>query len=190
MKKWIFTALAVSALVLPAAAFAGKGTLVKTFGSGEVTVSGGSATIKTHTVIDPVTDLPGFEYGGVYSKDGPKKAQLDQVTFKFTTDGHVQGGAPRWSIPIDTNKDQRVDGYAFLDAAGCGASVGTNKAKVVTVVSTDNPNCKVVFGDRQYDNWAKFAAENTNYRVAKKNIPFIIVDVAAGEFHVYDLQFG
>ena len=138
MKKWIITALALSALVLPAAAFAGKGSLLKTFGAGEVTINGGSATIKTG---------PG-EDGGVYSKNGPKKSRLDQVTFKFTTDGDVQGGAPRWSIPIDTNKDQRVDRYAFLDAAGCAATVGTNSAKVVTVVSTDNPNCQVDFGGR------------------------------------------
>src|SRR6478672_7794932 len=77
MKKWIFTALAVSALVLPAAAFAGKDSLLQTCGTGEVTINGGSATIETG---------PG-EYGGVYSKDGPKKSRLDQVTFKFTTDG-------------------------------------------------------------------------------------------------------
>ena len=179
MKKWIFTALAVSALILPAAAFAGKGSLLKTFGTGEVTINGGSATIKAD---------PG-EYGGVYSKNGPKKSRLDQVTFKFTTDGDVQGGAPRWSIPIDTDKDQRENGYAFLDAAGCGATTGTNSAKVVTVVSTDNPNCKVFF-DRQYDNWAAFAAEHPSYRVAKKNIPFIIADGAAGDFHVFGFQFG
>ena len=35
MKKWIFTALAVSALVLPAAAFAGKDHPFITFGTGK-----------------------------------------------------------------------------------------------------------------------------------------------------------
>ena len=80
------------------------------------------------------------------------------------------------------------NGYAFLDAAGCGAAVGTNSAKVVTVVSTDSPNCKVFF-DRQYDNWAAFAAAHTDYRVAKKNVPFIIADVE-GDYHVSGFQFG
>jgi hypothetical protein len=127
----------------------------------------------------------------VYSKDSLKKSQLNQVTFKFTTDGDVQGGAPRWSIPIDTDNDQHAadDEYAFLDAANCGAKVGTNDAKVVTVVSTDNPNCKVFFKDGQYDNWAAFAAAHTNWRVAKKDTPFIIAD-AAGDYHVYGFQFG
>jgi hypothetical protein len=38
----------------------------------------------------------------------------------------MQGDAPRWSIPIDVSGDQHQDGYAFLDAANCGATVGTN----------------------------------------------------------------
>ncbi len=184
MKKWILTALALSALVLPAAAFASKGSLLQKFGAGEVTIQASSATIKND---------PG-EWGGVYSKDSLKKSKLNQVTFKFTTDGGVQGGAPRWSIPIDTtptNADQHADDYAFLDAANCGAKVGTNDAKVVTVVSTDNPNCKVFLDTRSWDNWAAFAADpdNSDYRVAKKDIPFIIAD-AAGDYHVYGFQFG
>ena len=144
MKKWILTALALSALVLPAAAFASKGSLLQKFGAGEVTIQASSATIKND---------PG-EWGGVYSKDSLKKSKLNQVTFKFTTDGGVQGGAPRWSIPIDTtptNADQHADDYAFLDAANCGAKVGTNDAKVVTVVSTDNPNCKVFLDTRSWE---------------------------------------
>jgi hypothetical protein len=33
------------------------------------------------------------------------------------------------------------------------------------------------------------ATDNPSYRVAKKDIPFIIADVE-GDFHVYDVQFG
>jgi hypothetical protein len=182
MKKWIFTALAVSALALPVVAFAGAdptGGALRTFGTGDVKIKGWSATIKN--------DLG--EYGGVYRKNGPKKAGLDQVKFKFKTNGDVQGGAPRWSIPIDTNGDQSQDGYAFIDAANCGATVGTNDGKDVTTVSTKNPDCKVFFGPGTWDNWAEFAANNPSYRVAKKDIPFIIADVQ-GDYHVYDFQFG
>jgi hypothetical protein len=183
MKKWILTALAIFALVLPAVALAGadptNGAL-RTFGDGQVTIKGWSATIKND---------PG-EHGGVYSKNGPKKSRLDQVKFKFKTDGDVQGGAPRWSIPIDVSGDQHQDGYAFLDAANCGATVGTNDDHVVTNVSTSNPDCKVFFGPDEWANWAAFAAAKPDYRVAKKDIPFIIADGAAGHYHLYDLLFG
>jgi hypothetical protein len=182
MKKWIFTALAFSALALPVVAFAGADPtsgVLKTFGTGAVTIKSWSATIKND---------PG-EYGGVYRKNGPKKSGLDQVKFKFKTDGNVQGGAPRWSIPIDVNGDKYQDAYAFLDAANCGATVGTNDDHVVTNVSTSNPDCKVFFGPGVWANWAAFAAANPSYRVAKKDIPFIIADVE-GDYHVFDLQFG
>jgi hypothetical protein len=180
MKKWFFTALAVSALALPVVAFAGAdptGGALKAFGTGDVKIRGWSATIKNG---------PG-EYGGVYRKHGPKKHALDQVKFKFRTDGDVQGGAPRWSIPIGVNGDQSQDGYAFIDAAGCGATVGTSGH--VTTVSTNNPDCKVFFGAGVWANWAAFAAANPSYRVAKQDIPFIIADVE-GDYHVYDFQFG
>ena len=126
----------------------------------------------------------------MYSTNGPKKSRLDQVKFKFKTDGDVRGGAPRWSIPIDTDEDQRQDGYAFLGAANCGATIGTNDDRVVTNVSTSNPDCKVFFGPDEWDNWAAFAAGNPSFRVAKKDIPFIIADGAEGDYHVYDIRFG
>jgi hypothetical protein len=181
MKKWIFTALALAALVLPAAAFAGKDHKYLTFGPGKIVLNekGKEASI---------TNNPD-QYSGLYATKAAPSAKLTQVVFKFKTDGDVQGGAPRWSIPIDTDGDQLKNGYAFLDAANCGATVGTNDAKDVTNVSTSNPDCKVFYGSGDWANWAAFAADNPTYRIAKKNIPFIIADIA-GDYHVYDFQFG
>ena len=179
MKKWIFTALALAAFVLPATAFAAKDSPIQAFGAGEVTLKASSATIKNAA----------GQWGGVYSKNSTKRGKLDEVTFTFKSDGDVQGGAPRWSIPIDTNANMHQDGYAFLDAANCGATVGTNDENAITKVSTSNPNCKVFFGSNVWDNWAAFAAGNPSYRVAKKDRPFIIAD-AAGDYHVYGYQFG
>jgi hypothetical protein len=48
---------------------------------------------------------------------------------------------------------------------------------------------RAVDGPGVWDNWAAFAADNPSYRVAKKDIPFIIADVE-GDYHVYDFQFG
>jgi hypothetical protein len=88
--------------------------------------------------------------------------------------GDVAGGAPRFSIPIDTGGGRRtVEGYAFLDAAGCGGASGE-----YTTVSTESSECAVNFDSVDYANWATFAAANPTYRIAAGTIPFIIADAA------------
>jgi hypothetical protein len=92
MKKWILTALAVSALVLPAAAFAGNdptGGVLRTFGTGEVTIKGSSATIKND---------PG-DYGGVYSKNSPKKSRPGSHSDRAISYNTQLEPAPTSTIP-------------------------------------------------------------------------------------------
>ena len=48
------------------------------------------------------------------------------------------GGSPRWSIPINTDQDGQVEGYAFIDANGCG-----NTGIVTTTSSACAVNFKV-----------------------------------------------
>lgn len=79
----------------------------------------------------------------------------------------VGGGSPRWSIPISTGgSGNKVAGYAFLDAAGCG-STGT--------VSTASSSCPVNFQSIDYTNWAAFAATNPTYKIGNA-LPFVITD--------------
>jgi hypothetical protein len=136
-----------------------------------------------------ITNDPG-QYSGLYASKPAPSAKLKQLVFKFKTDGDVQGGAPRWSIPIDTDGDRNTtESYAFLDAANCGATVGTNDLNVVTVVSTKNADCKVFLNTGgSWDNWAAFAAAKPGAKLSKA-IPFIIADIA-GDYHVYDFRFG
>ena len=134
------------------------------FGTGTVTITGvDSATI--------VNDAG--EYGGVYinAKNHGNKP-LNAVSFSFVSTGDVAGGAPRFSIPIDTGGGRgSVEGYAFLDAAGCGGA-----SNVATTVSTDSLTCAVNFNSVDYANWDTFAAANPTYRIAAGAIPFIISD--------------
>ena len=74
-------------------------------------------------------------------------------------------GRPAWSIPINTNASPQPEGYAFIDAAGCG-STGT--------VSTTSASCHVNYG-ADCANWVAFAAANPTYRIADA-VPFIITD--------------
>jgi hypothetical protein len=130
----------------------------QTFGEGNVQLTNAGATF---------TNEAG-EYSGVYVKskslsDKPL-ADLD-VSFKST--GQTAGGAPRFSLPLNTGVNQ----YAFLDASNCGTS---------GVVSTNDPTCRVFlnFGTESFANWDAFAAAKPSWRIAKDATPFIIADVA------------
>jgi len=151
-------------------AFAGANGQLQAFGTGTVVItSADSATIVNTT----------GQYGGVFLNSKSQSAKpLNAVSFSFVSTGDVAGGAPRFSIPIDTNGVRgTVEGYAFLDAAGCGATVGPNTT-VSTTVSTSSLSCAVNFQSVDYANWATFAADNPTFRIAAGAIPFIIADVA------------
>ena len=181
-RRFLIFPIASVAVLIAGAAFAAPSTTLKTFADGDavVTVDGpDSATI----VLPNATDS-----GGVFiqpKSQGGKR--LGRVDFSFTSSGDVQGGAPRFSIPIDTGGKASIDGYAFLDAAGCGATVGDNTAELETLVSTASSTCAVNFGGHDYANWDAFAAANPTYRTTPGAIPFIIADGTAGTYVVTDI---
>ena len=169
--------LAIAALgfwVSPALASPG----LQTFADGGSTVTidpDGSVSIV-------LTD--GSQDGGVYlnAKNQGNKL-LNDVVFSFVSTGDENGGAPRFSIPINTTgASSSVAGYAFIDAAGCNGFVPTSGATVT--VSTSNPACGVNFQGVEYTNWATFAADFPTYRIAAGAIPFIIADGTAGTYQV------
>jgi hypothetical protein len=157
---------AFAALVAAGTSGAAPKGQLKTFGTGEVTTANNSATI----VIEV------GEFGGVFEQStGQQGKLLKDVTFAFTSRGDVAGGAPRFSIPINDGLFDPNGDYAFIDAAGCGATVGDNPGNVATLVSTQNPACHVNFHGVDYANWAAFANSNPTFRIAKST-PFIIAD--------------
>lgn len=139
-------------------------------------------TFGTATLTDgTVTIVNGSgEYGGAYLKSKSTSGKkLSAVDFSFTNTGAVAGGAPRFSLPIDTDADGSTDnGYAFIDVNGCG---GDNH------VSTDNSACTVYFGPDAYVNWDAFAAAHPTWRSAPGSIPFVIADVE-GSYSVTDVS--
>ena len=155
-----------AALALAGTSGAAPGGRLRTFGIGEVTTAGNAATI----VIDV------GEFGGVFQQGkGQAGKLLGAVIFSFSSRGDVAGGAPRFSIPIDDGAFDVNTDFAFIDAAGCGATVGDNPGGTITLVSTQNPACHVHFDGVDYANWTTFASANPTFRIAK-NIPFIIAD--------------
>jgi hypothetical protein len=178
MKRFLFglTLAAIAAIGFGSIAAFASANKLQTFGTGTVTITGADSA-----AIDNTTG----QYGGVYinAKNQGNKP-LSAVSFSFVSTGDVTGGAPRFSIPIDTDGIAgTVEGYAFLDAAGCGGVSGGT-----TIVSTTSDGCHVNFNSQDYVNWTTFAAANPTYRIAAGAVPFITADGAAGSYAVNSID--
>ncbi len=153
-------------------AFAGANGQLQAFGTGTVTITGADSA--------NIVNASG-QFGGVYIQSKSQSGNLlNAVTFTFVSTGDVTGGAPRFSIPINTDGGGgSVAGYAFIDAANCGGHTGGT-----TTVSTNNSACRVFFGTSisGYLDWATFASQNPTYRIAQGHFPFIIADGSAGSY--------
>jgi hypothetical protein len=165
---------AVAAVALasaPAATAATKTTghpVCFTGGDGVCTPIGNGKSVH---LVGTATGFAGIFFNG---KSTQGKAPAD-VDYSFDYTGQQNGGAPRFSIPIDENGDGVVgedEGYAFLDANGCGL-VGSG------TVSTESATCTVFHEAAVYPNWDAFAATaaTNGWTVAKKDVPFVISDV-------------
>jgi hypothetical protein len=152
------------------AAFAGiasaaPSVTLQRFGPGDVEINGTSATL---------TNDEG-QYSGVYLKSkslSDKPLAAVDFSFKYSADSTLAGGAPRFSIPLNTGS------YAFLDALNCGTP---------SVVSTELGNCPVFINTGgSYANWDTLAAEHPELRIASGKIPFVIAD-QAGTYKLSDI---
>jgi hypothetical protein len=161
------TAALMMVALVASATFAAPNIKYKTFG--DVTQTGST-----------------FEWtgdGGVYlgSKSNSGKA-IGSVDFEFMSRADANGGAPRFSLPIDTNGAPGVEFYAFLAPLNCGGvSLGT------TLVSTESSTCAVNAGGIDYANWDAFVVANPTGRIAPGYNPFIISDVGFGHYIVTDI---
>jgi hypothetical protein len=108
---------------------------------------------------------------------GKAVADVSGLSFDFT--GTARGGAPRISVPIDTNGDGTTEFYEFVSAEFCPTTqTGHVSESTCMAFDTAHPS--------GYANWAAFAAANPGATVAATDggdptIPFIIADVAGTE---------
>jgi hypothetical protein len=177
MKRLLLGLMVAAVAVIGFGVSASAGSGLQAFGTGTVTIGadGTSATILNQA----------GQYGGVYVQSKSQSGTLlNAVSFSFNSTGDVAGGAPRFSIPINTGGGAgSTTAYAFLDVRGCN-SLATNGTAVT--VSTTLPNCQVAFqggGFYNYANWDAFARANPTYRIAQGHFPFIIAD-APGSYAV------
>ena len=169
------TAVAVAG-VLTTVALAANGGNLKSFGDGDVTVQGNRAALVV---------LSGQSAG---VKQNAESKPISNVRFHMVSYGDVQGGAPRFSIALDTNGSKNTtESYAFLDAANCGGVVGDNPTFAETTIDTALANCKVFINTGgSYDNWAALVAAHPGWQTSKDK-SFVIADVP-GDYHVKDIS--
>lgn len=185
MKRLVrIAALVLAAVGITAVAAGAAGGKLRCF-------SGSPATCTVNSGTNSATfDTSGGGYAGVYYTNGKSLggSTLASVDFSFTyrcqpsntdTTTCVGGGAPRWSIPIDTGGDPKdeLGAYAFLDAANCGSS---------GMVSTTLATCPVFLNTGgSWANWDAFAAANPTYTIASA-LPFVISDVPTAPVIIFD----
>jgi hypothetical protein len=153
----------VASVAIAAPALAAPPARLLTFGTGDATLTGLSS-------VTLVNDAG--EYSGVYLHAARTAKSIGSVDFSFTYSGTIAGGAPRFSIPIDTDGNGTVEGYAFIDANSCGATTTSGSGTVSTELAT----CKVYFLNDVYANWDAFVLANPTYRLPPGSVPFIIAD--------------
>jgi len=178
MRRAIVLVAALAAVgVASIASAAGGGGSFRTFGGGDVVTQGDRAMFLI---------TPG-KHAAVWEKS--KSMPVGKVHFSMVSYGDVQGGAPRFSIPLDTDGVRAtVESYAFLDAANSGGVVGDNPTNTPTVVSTELAGSKVFINTGgEYANWAALVAAHPTWRTAKSPA-FVIADVP-GDYHVKDIHF-
>ena len=131
-------------------------------------------------------------YAGIYGKRnliaGKLLTRVKELDFSYAG-GPPGGGSPRFSIPIDDDLpipyddvvpivqvldpiDGATDGYAFIDANGCG----DGDSYVGVINAEDADRCLVNYKSVDYTSWTDFETQHPTWRIATDAVPFAIVD--------------
>ncbi|MGH3347534.1 MAG: hypothetical protein ACRDO4_11180 [Nocardioides sp.] len=123
-----------------------------------------------------------MSFAGVYINSNRMTGHaLADVDYSFDWSGTVTGGAPRFSIAVDTDGDGAGNGFATLDAVNCAGTASSSGT-----VSTDAASCHVYTlsldddgaNPAGYANWDAFAAAHPDWTIAR-DTSFAIVDWAS-----------
>lgn len=125
-------------------------------------------------------DVDAGGYAALYvSSKAPFGKPLAGVDFGFDADGSIAGGAPRLSIPVDSDDaGSGWDLFAFIDVNSCAGN---------GFVSTTSATCGVYIGSEFFANWDLLAAAHPTWRMASDTMPFVIAD-QAGTYVLSDID--
>jgi hypothetical protein len=163
-------------------------------GPSEGTVFGGTCTLTPTGVatLDNNGGDPDGSFSGVFARNGNLRGKLladvAELGFRYGGDPGT-GGAPRISLPLDTNADGVTDVYAFIGAFHCNDEASA----VPSVVDAINdPSCTIFVGNQitGYANWTAFATANPTYTVGPDGAPPFVIADEPGVWTVSDVRLG
>ena len=139
-------------------ASAAPSTTLTKFGDGDVTITSNGATLANGA----------GEYSGVYlkSKSLSDKLLAERRLLVQLPAATPAGGAPRFSIPLNTAPARPVRVPRRARTAARPGPVSTNLANCPVFINTGE----------SYANWDAMAAANPTWRIATGKIPFVIAD--------------
>lgn len=129
----------------------------------------------------------GLDWAGVYTEEstlyGQTLGEVRDLSFQYS--GSPPGaGAPRFSVPIDSDGDGVTNQYAFISAFYCNNGAGL-------VDAIRNPNCTIWMSDgTSYANWAAMATALPNARIGADGYYVFVVADEPGVWTVNNVQFG
>lgn len=159
-------------------------------GSTDGTTFGGTCTLTPTGVatLDTRGDHPSGAYSGVFARNGNLKGKLladvAELGFRYGGDPGT-GGAPRISLPLDTNTDGMTDVYAFIGAFHCNDGAGV-------VDAINDETCTIFVGNEitGHANWAAFATAHANSTVGPDGAPPFVIADETGRWTVSDVRLG
>ena len=128
---------------------------------------------------------PQGEYAGVYTLTrsiyGRPLSSIAQLRFTYSGDP-AGAGAPRFSVPIDTDGDGDTDLWAFISAFYCSDANGK--------VSATNTGCSIHTNTgANYTSLDALLAAYPNGKIATDNYVFIVAD-EPGTWTIRKVSFG
>ena len=182
--------------------FFGDDTGVVTWQSGRVDSpkDADSSRLAVHVLRQDSNDYAGAytECSGIENK---LVGAVRNLSFEFLNDStetavHIGGGAPRYSVDIDTNGDGSYDLSAFLSAFHCQAVLPENPAwSRADFTGRILPGCSIFVDNVQYTSdgvksaWRLYADANPTHRVMSGKGPAYLVMDEEGTAFVDRLAF-
>lgn len=177
---------AVFALVPAALAGNANGNKVQCFsGTTDGAPYGGTCTLASDGSAVLTNHVLGLDYAGLYLQntnlDGKLLANVNQLGFAYS--GTPGAGAPRISLPVDTNGNGSTELWLYVAAFYCNDGAGA-------VDALADATCTLWLSDgTSYANWAALVAAHPAWRVADDNLSFVIAD-EPGSWTVSNVRLG
>jgi hypothetical protein len=113
---------------------------------------------------------------------GQKLGDVAMLSFRYT--GSSPGaGAPRFSVPIDTDGDGSINEWAYISAFHCNNGTG-----LVDAIGDLTCGIYLQLG-ASYANWAEMVAALPNAKIAMDQYVFVIAD-EVGAWTISQVRFG